>query len=175
MARRHVKSAEVLPTSIDKNSKSKSRNPRHAPKVRCRSRQTEQVLKSALRLPTSALAADEAEGGRRRASTRRLLLDGDGGLEVCAAASCCDHRVWRQALRGDFGRGFNGRNLELPRTTNSQNSQESQNRRLDTLPHSYTTDLSGSSLAYEYNLTNTPRTTPTGLDRNGTETGQKWN
>ena len=64
MARRHVKSAEVLPTSIDKNSKSKGRSPRHAPTVRCRSRRTEQVLKSALRLPTSALAADEAEGGR---------------------------------------------------------------------------------------------------------------
>ena len=76
--------------------------------------------------------------------------------------------MWRQALHSDFGRGFNGLNFELPRITNSRNSQKSQNRRIDTLPHLNTTDPSSPSLAYEHNLTNTPQNHPNW-------TGQKWN
>ena len=96
MAWEHVKSAEVLPTSIDKlKSKKKStQSTSRAKSCRCRSRRTEQVLKSALRLPTSALAADEAEGGRRRASVRWLPLDCDGETGGKGPPGCCDTRMW---------------------------------------------------------------------------------
>ena len=168
MAWGHVKSAEVLPTSIDKQKSQESKNPRTCQNSRCRSRKTGQVLKSALRLPTSTLAADEAEGGRRRASTRRLLLDCDGGSGDEGSTG----RVWTQALHSDDGRGFDGRYLELPRITNSQNSQESQNRSLDTLPRSYTTQNPGSSLRHEQSLViSLPN--HTGQGRNRTET--QWN